>query len=305
MRLYEMEPYATFLNTLPTLGTRKSYHSPLSFFHIFLNGKSPLEATPDDVLRYFATRKHRSVSTQALNQAVLISFYRSLVKRRLITTNPAEILQGMVKTREKNPQPLSKEHREALLGSLNDSLDNERLLHRALVVLLGMHEGMRIGEMAQIRYNNFDFAPGSKTPFGIVKFIGKGSKERTIPLTERVRQAVLRLQRLSAALRAAEGQPPDKLVFRSKFAEKPVSQIYLSNLFHEQEAIAQIPLVSVHKLRHTFGTILAESGASVYTIRDLMGHSSIAISEHYVKLVPGVAQDAHLLAFGGMLLKAV
>src|SRR6185369_224407 len=56
---------------------------------------------------------------------------------------------------------------------------------------------------------------------------------------------------------------------------------------------------TVHVLRHTFGTQLAESGASVYDIRDLMGHSSIMVSENYVKLASTKARQAHQKAFEG------
>ncbi|HXW60339.1 MAG TPA: site-specific integrase, partial [Myxococcota bacterium] len=56
--------------------------------------------------------------------------------------------------------------------------------------------------------------------------------------------------------------------------------------------------LTVHILRHSFGTQLAESGASVYEIRDLMGHSSIMVSENYVKLASTKARTAHQKAFG-------
>src|SRR5208283_1103236 len=55
--------------------------------------------------------------------------------------------------------------------------------------------------------------------------------------------------------------------------------------------------LTVHVLRHTFGTQLAESGASVYEIRDLMGHSSIIVSENYVQLASTSNRDAHRKAF--------
>ena len=59
--------------------------------------------------------------------------------------------------------------------------------------------------------------------------------------------------------------------------------------------------LTVHVLRHSFGTQLAESGASVYEIRDLMGHSSIVVSENYVKLASTKARQAHQKAFGANL----
>ncbi|HXL73254.1 MAG TPA: site-specific integrase, partial [bacterium] len=56
--------------------------------------------------------------------------------------------------------------------------------------------------------------------------------------------------------------------------------------------------LTVHVLRHSFGTQLAEAGASVYEIRDLMGHSSIMVSENYVKLASTKGRQAHQKAFG-------
>jgi site-specific recombinase XerD len=56
--------------------------------------------------------------------------------------------------------------------------------------------------------------------------------------------------------------------------------------------------MTVHVLRHSFGTQLAESGASAYEIRDLMGHSSIMVSENYVKLASTKTREAYKKAFG-------
>jgi predicted transcriptional regulator len=62
--------------------------------------------------------------------------------------------------------------------------------------------------------------------------------------------------------------------------------------------------LTVHVLRHSFGTQLAECGASVYEIRDLMGHSSIVVSENYVKLASNQGRLAHQKAFGGRVHRA-
>ena len=82
--------------------------------------------------------------------------------------------------------------------------------------------------------------------------------------------------------------------------QKPLHPDYLETWVKKAAQWAKLDHpdeLTVHVLRHSFGTQLAESGASVYEIRDLMGHSSIMVSENYVKLASTKGRQAHRKAF--------
>ena len=128
---------------------------------------------------------------------------------------------------------------------------------------------------------------------GLVTVIGKGDKERIVPMTEALK-GLLKLY-------LAKLEKTGPYLFPSpRSTLKPIHLRYLE-LWVKKAAhwacLNNPDELTVHVLRHSFGTQLAESGASVYEIRDLMGHSSIMVSENYVKLASTKGRQAHRKAF--------
>ncbi len=160
-----------------------------------------------------------------------------------------------------------------------------------MVVLLGFHCGLRVSEIAHMRTRDVDLNQAQVT------VIGKGDKERIVPMTEA-------LKRLVQQYMAHEKEPEktSEYLFPSPSdPNRPANPNYLE-LWVKKAALwagfENPDELTVHVLRHSFGTQLAEAGASVYEIRDLMGHSSIMVSENYVKLASTKGRQAHQKAFG-------
>src|SRR5258708_2513844 len=161
-----------------------------------------------------------------------------------------------------------------------------------------MHLCMRISEIANCQFEQFNFEPSAYLPYGCVSFVGKGTKERTVPVTERLRNTVLRYRKLLNQVAETEGQPaPNYFFLEKEGGKRGCHRNFIGNLLAEQIKFAKLQPFTPHKLRHTFGTILAENGASSYEIRDLMGHASIVTSECYVTLSKSRAYVTHLQAF--------
>jgi integrase/recombinase XerD len=171
-----------------------------------------------------------------------------------------------------------------------DSLED---LQISLTVRLGYECGLRVSEIAGLRIKDIQF------PEQLLTVIGKGDKERTVPMTPETRKW---LQKYLEVRRNDSKSGTSPYLFCSpRHPLKPIHPHFLEVWIKKAAQWAGLEdaeHLSVHVLRHTFGTCLAEAGASVYEIRDLMGHSSISVSESYVKMASQGARDAHRKAFG-------
>lgn len=301
--LYETPPYRDFLTLCKSPHTAKNYHQDLLVLQQFLvdSGEpDPTKVTPKLLLQFAAAlsrpgatplgKPRGPYSTRSLKRilACVRSFYRYLAASQLIQADPTAVFHNLrIHPPKRNPRPLSTDERRALFSALRDDTDQEIFL--ALVVRLGLECGLRVSEIAGLRRQDVDLSSLQLT------VIGKGDKERSVPMTREI-------ARLFQARFQSFEKPISPYVFPSpRDRQKPIDPKYLENalktIAHRAD-MASAEALTIHVLRHTFGTCLAEAGASAYEIRDLMGHSSIAVSEHYVKLASKAARQAYERAFG-------
>jgi site-specific recombinase XerD len=220
------------------------------------------------------------------------SFYRYLAGIQAISTDPTAVFHNMpIRSPQRNPRPLSLDDRYALIHNLK--MDTPEARRTSLSVLLGLHCGLRVSESAGLKIRDLDLSAG------LLSVIGKGDKERTIPMTDPLRDL---LQKVIKDLKHDSDKYSSEFVFPSpRDLKKPIHIRYLEDwvrIAANWAGFKNPEDLTVHVLRHTFGTQLAESGASVYEIRDLMGHASIMVSENYVQLASTSNRDAHKRAFG-------
>jgi integrase len=163
---------------------------------------------------------------------------------------------------------------EALNGSLRPA------------ATLMLDTGLRVGEMIGLRWSDIRLKPATGARYGYLTVQAgrsKNSKPRNIPLTARAQRTLEALQ--SAGI--GEGA-----LFRNAQGEK-LYQTYVNQQHREACIAANFPDDFVlHSLRHTFGTRLGESGADVFTIMKLMGHSSVTVSQRYVHPSPESVERA-------------
>ena len=302
-----VEPYSGFLALRKSPHTKSNYHQDLRVLKQFLDesGLIPSSARPQDLARFVgqltkpgqtpAGKARRSYSTRSMKRilASTRSFYRYLASIQQITNDPTAVFHNLaIRSPQRNPRPLAPRDREAMVKGLQKG--DLEALKISLVVLLGYHCGLRVSEMATLRTRDIDFAQKSLT------VIGKGDKERTVPMTELLKGF---LRQFLSDRQTAEPDHNSPYLFPSpRSSQKSIHPHFLETWVKKAAHWAGLENpeeLTVHVLRHTFGTQLAESGASVYEIRDLMGHSSIMVSESYVKLASTKAKQAHGRAFGG------
>ena len=168
-----------------------------------------------------------------------------------------------------------------------------------VLVLLAGDAGMRIGEVIALDWARVDFG-ANKVHVEVTDWNGqvgptKGGKPRSVPMTPRLR----------AALRDLEAQREQgasgRVLTRSKgrFGEEGEPTTYSSAraMLTAVHARADVKALGAHALRHTFCSHLAMAGAPVTAIRDLAGHTSVAITQRYMHLAPaGLMSAIDLLA---------
>lgn len=300
--LLELKPYDGFLALCKSSHTKENYHQDLRVLKQFLDHGGiahPAEAKPEHMVRFAGSltkpgttptgKIRQAYSTRSMKRilASTRSFYRYLASVQHITNDPTAVFHNLaIRSPQRNPHPLPPRDREALVKALQTGdLEGQKI---SLTVLLGYHCGLRVSEIAHIKIRDLDLTQG------LVTVIGKGDKERTVPMTE----ALKGLLKLYMTRR-----PEDAGVYlfpSPRTTAKPIHPDYLEAWVKKAAHWAKLENpdeLTVHVLRHSFGTQLAESGASVYEIRDLMGHSSIVVSENYVKLASTKARSAHRKAF--------
>ncbi len=299
--LLEIKPYDGFLGFCKSSHTKENYHQDLRVLKQFLDGlkiDSPAGAQPEHMVRFAGSLAKAGVtpsgktrtgySTRSMKRILSTtrSFYRYLASIQHITNDPTAVFHNFtIRSPQRNPRPLAPKDREALVKGLQTvDLETQKI---SLAILLGFHCGLRVSEIAHLRIRDLDLTQG------LVTVIGKGDKERIVPMTEALK-ALLKLY-----LGQAEKTSP--YLFPSPSSQqKPIHPDYLETWVKKAAQWAKLEHpeeLTVHVLRHSFGTQLAESGASVYEIRDLMGHSSIMVSENYVKLASTKGRQAHRKAF--------
>ncbi len=304
--LQKLEPYAGFLALCKSTHTKSNYHQDLRVLKLFLDEASlqPASAQPRDLARFAgqlaksghtpAGKAREAYSTRSMKRilASTRSFYRYLASIQAVSNDPTAVFHNLaIRSPQRNPRPLALKARGTLIQSLR--FEDPEDLKTSLVVFLGFHCGLRVSEITHLRTESIDLDQGFLT------VIGKGDKERTVPMTDQLKGHLKKY--LSSR---PEGSSTAFLFPSPRRLDRPIHAHFLelwvkkaalwAGFDHPEE-------MTVHVLRHTFGTQLAESGASVYEIRDLMGHSSITVSENYVKLASTQSQKAHQKAFGAPL----
>lgn len=252
--------------------TLAAYRSDLEQFAVFVQEELGVTALPEAVghlliRRYLAKlMKDHARSSIGRKLAAIRSWYRYLVRQGRLEQNPAELV-STPKKEKKVPYHLAIDEVTTLVEA-PAGIDPLTLRDRAILELL-YSSGLRVSELTGLNVAAIDLDSG------LVKVLGKGGKERIVPLGSHAVMAI------SAYLQALPPEKPDRpafLNFRgSRLTRRSVARIVDRYILH----LATMKKVSPHTLRHTFATHLLESGVDLRAIQELLGHSSLSTTQKY------------------------
>lgn len=250
-----------------------------------------------DKIDYFVLRKyvvylnnrHLSKNTISRKLSSYRSFYKYLIKKGICESNPAaEIITP--KKEKRLPKFLYYEEMESVLNAPQDDLWGRR--DRAVLeVCYG--GGFRVSELVSINMTDIN------KNGGFVSVIGKGNKQRIVPLGQ---EAVAAVDRYLQSLRAAalNGELkflPDlgmnaPLFLNQRGGRLTVRSVRnILNKYVEQAAVKK--KISPHALRHSFATHLLENGADLRSVQELLGHESISTTQIYTHVSKSMLRSVY------------
>ncbi len=253
--------------------TVSSYISDLSLFFSAV-GKDPVDITPEDIINHLSTHSAKlSKRSQARLLSSLHSFYSYLISEGEVTDNPSDAVDSP-KMGKYLPAVLSVEEVERLIGAVNVEGERFGLRDRALLeTLYGL--GLRVSEAVNLKISNIYFEDGC------VSIIGKGNKQRLVPLGDMARDAIKAY--LEAREAPADHQSAD-ILFLNRFG-RALSRVAVFKLIKSYAQKAGITKeISPHTLRHSFATHLVENGADLRAVQEMLGHESILTTEIYTHI---------------------
>ncbi|HWR00389.1 MAG TPA: site-specific tyrosine recombinase XerD [Chlorobaculum sp.] len=284
----------TFLNYL-TLernfsgNTRVSYLNDLGRYLMRLqeSGVKPAEAAPGDI-RKFIQELHDiglEASSVARNISAIRSFHKFMVTERLADANPAENIHQPKQARYL-PSVLSIEEMTLLLEApLRRHPPGKFLLRDKAMLEFLYATGVRVSELIGVSRQNLHLDDG------FVRVVGKGSKERLVPIGQAASSWVKRyLDELRPSLAGAASLD---FVFLNSRGGK-LSRMAAWNVVREHAVIAGIEKpISPHTFRHSFATHLLEGGADLRAVQEMLGHSSIIATQIYTHIDRSFIKEVH------------
>ena len=276
--------------------TINSYLSDLkSFEKYLLKRKISFKETINDtevVKKYFRYLSRSKISPRSIKRkfSSLSSYFSYLIERKKIKKNP---LNGIYtpKLIKKLPTVLSVEEIKKIFKQSENS-DNELLgLRDRCIIELLYSCGLRVSELCELKVNNIQFDSN------VIRFFGKGNKERIIPLTFYAKEWLEKYLYQSRQILSNRKLSDQKYVFLSNNGKRLTRAAIWQSIKKYVGAAGITKTVSPHTFRHSFATHLVDGGANLVEIQKLLGHSDISTTEIYVHLSKDFIVSEYMKAF--------
>ena len=242
----------------------------------------PAMATEADLLRFLAGSANKSSRTAARRLSTLRRFYRYLQREGVRSDDPSLRVRGPA-ARRALPHSLSEREVEALLSAPGR---DSPLRERDSVMLEVLYAtGLRVSELVALTLGQVNLVGG------VLRVVGKGNKERLVPLGE---VAVVALERYLASARPSlSRRRQTEALFPSNRGEAMTRQAFWQLVVRYASRAGIRGSISPHTLRHAFATHLLNHGADLRVVQLLLGHSDISTTQIYTHLARERLKQLH------------
>ncbi len=232
--------------------------------------------TPTDV-RDFRTHlrdtEHRAPATINRKLAALRSYFQWAITAGRRADSPAATVKD-VREEPRRPRWFVKRDLDRLLRTLEASAKPTALVRDRAILLLLRHTGIRVGELVALRVRDVTLSDRK----GSLRVVGKGAKERTIPLNQTVRSELAAY--LAVRLeRSGSGQYSELFLGQ----RGPVNRQAVEKLVGKYADRAGLEAFSPHSLRHSFAKSLLDAGEDLVTVQTLLGHERLDTTARYTQ----------------------
>ena len=240
------------------------------------------------VRSWLAGIKDKGLTSKSINRKIssLKSFFKYHLKTGTIDVTPmANVISPKVSKRL--PVFIKETDTKKLIETLNQSAEDWKSLNAKMLIIIFYETGMRLSELITLKEKQVDF---SRSHF---KVLGKGNKERIIPVSKKV---ILDIKEYQQLKKKTFTDPADFLLITEKGKKIYPKYAYLLVNRYLGEA-STLDKKSPHVLRHTFATHLMNNGADLNAVKELLGHSSLASTQVYthnsIEKLKDVYKKAH------------
>ena len=252
------------------------------------NGSAPAAPSASDIDRTtivdyigWLNDKQYAKATVARKVAAVKSFCAFLLDHGDLTTNPTASVSSPRAPRPV-PHPMTTTQVDRLLRQPLRNETPEACRDAAMIELM-YATGMRVTELASLNLDSIHLSPRPAT----VRCLGKGAKERTLPVYEQAARAIERY--LDESRPTLLKSRPQAALFVNRRGERLTRQGFWLILKNHARSAGLGPDVTPHTIRHSYATHLLRGGASVRDVQELLGHANVSTTQVYTQLV-----DEHL-----------
>lgn len=275
----ELQPFLDYIKFEKrySVYTIRSYQDDLiQFIHYSESSFGHLSIVQTDhtiVRSWLAELKENKVSAKSINRKIssLKAFFKFHLKSGTIEQSPmGKIISPKISRRL--PVFIREEDTHTLINASAISTEDWKSLNTHLLITLFYGTGMRLSELINLKETQVDF--GKKQ----IKVLGKGNKERIIPVTDELLQVVN--EYIHHKKREFE-KTDNTLLVTEKGRKMYAKYAYLLVNSILEDTIKTLDKKSPHVLRHSFATHLMNNGANLNAVKELLGHSSLAATQVY------------------------
>ena len=272
--------------------TIKSYEYDLKIYISYLvdnfNITHPKKITKQHinqfVIEFMQKKEQKEYSSSTKNRlfSSIKNFHLYLIDNNIINKDLLTML-STYKSKKNLPEVLSIEEINLIVESINE--DNPYLIRDKSILSLLYSSGLRVSEL--IGLNVSDIIIKDK----IIRFFGKGNKERIVPISDRALLFLKQYLNQSRNILSIKKQAKGSLYLN--YSGKRMSRMTIWNIVKKHSSSVGIKNVTPHTFRHSFATHLINAGANLRIVQELLGHSSISTTEIYTHLSIDHLKDSH------------
>jgi integrase/recombinase XerC len=277
--------------------TCRCYRKDLEGFEDFLKssgmylnptGDVQIEKVDRMAIRKYMSCLHRKNKKSSIARKVstLRSFFKYLIREEVIPSNPAKSVSSP-KVEKTLPTTLTVDEAFRLMESpksipeKSSEVSKQNCVRDRAILELLYSSGLRVSELVGLNLNQLD------SDLGIVRVMGKGRKERIVPV------GVKAIDALKAYLEGRGGLTGDDAIFINpsggRLTARTVGRLIKKYTRHS----GIFRKVSPHSLRHTFATHLLDAGADIREIQEMLGHSSLSTTQRYTHVSMGKLMEVY------------
>jgi integrase/recombinase XerD len=226
----------------------------------------------EDITAFMLDQKDRGISANSVARrlAAIRMFHRFLAREKVLRSDPTNLIESP-KLWKKIPDTLTINEVDSLIAQ-PDFRDKQGIRDKAILEVL-YATGMRVSEAVNLKLDNVNL------DIGFLRCIGKGNKERVIPLGKKAIASIKRY--LEASRPNFLKNKQSEYLFVSRFGKKISRQSFWKMIKH-YAGLARIKKpIRPHILRHSFATHLLERGADLRAVQEMLGHSNISTTQIY------------------------